>query len=354
MPNIEELLKHTVEKGASDLHIVAGSPPQIRIDEKLVCTGTEKLNPEQCKELAYSMLTPGQIAKFESEWELDTSFRVQNLSSFRVNLSLQRGSISVAIRAIPYKIATFDELGLPVRVVTQLSKKPKGLVLVTGATGSGKSTTIASMIDKINNERYCHIITVEDPIEYVYAHKKALINQRAVDLDTRTFAQALKHILRQDPDVIVIGEMRDLETIEAALTIAETGHLVLATLHTSDCVQTINRIVDVFPAHQQEQVRMQLSFVLLGVLSQQLIPRRDGKGRVLAAEVMLMNPAIRSLIRESKVHQIYSSIQTGQKEGMKTMNHALYELYESKLISYEEAISRSMDPDELEKMIKRG
>ena len=349
---IDTLLKLMIERGASDLHISAHTPPCIRVDEDLLPTEFDKLTPEESKELVYSILSLEQQALFEKELELDLSFEVENLSRFRVNVFLQRGCVSAALRTIPFKILSFEECGLPARVVTELCARPKGLVLVTGATGSGKSTTLASMIDRINSERRCHIVTVEDPIEYTHKNKKAVIHQREVFSDTYSFTQSLKHVLRQDPDVILIGEMRDLETIEAALTIAETGHLVFATLHTSDSIQTINRIIDVFPAHQQQQVRTQLSFVLLGVLSQQLIPKLSGKGRVLAVELLLMNPAVRSMIRESKVHQIYSVIQTSQKVGMKTMNQTLYELYSSKKINYEEAMTRTADPEDLERLFK--
>lgn len=350
---IEALLKMMVERKASDLHISVYSPPQLRIDEKLVPTEFPPLTPDDAKKLAYSILKPQQIEKFEREFELDVSFGIEALGRFRVNVFLQRGYVGAAIRLLPVSIMSFSECGLPVNIAEDLCKKPKGLVLVTGATGSGKSTTLASMVDKINSERNCHIVIIEDPIEYVHKNKKALIDQREVESDTHSFAQALKHVLRQDPNVILIGEMRDLETIEAALTIAETGHLVLSTLHTSDAVQTSNRIVDVFPAHQQQQVRIQLSFVLLAVLSQQLIPKATGRGRVLATEVMIANPAVRSLIREAKTHQLQSIIQTCQKEGMKTMNQSLFELYSQKLITYEDAISRSTDPEDLERLFKK-
>lgn len=350
---IETLLKMMVERNASDLHISVYSPPQLRIDEKLVPTEFPPLTPDDAKKLAYSILKPQQIEKFERELELDASFGIETLGRFRVNVFLQRGLVGAAIRLLPISIMSFKECGLEVDVVENLCKRPKGLVLVTGATGSGKSTTLASMVDKINSERNCHIVIIEDPIEYVHKNKKALVDQREVESDTRSFAQALKHVLRQDPNVILIGEMRDLETIEAALTIAETGHLVFSTLHTSDAVQTTNRIVDVFPAHQQQQVRIQLSFVLLAVLSQQLIPKAAGRGRVLATEIMIANPAVRSLIREAKTHQLQSIIQTCQKEGMRTMNQSLFELYSQKLITYEDAILRSTDPEDLERLFKK-
>ncbi len=350
---INSLLKLMVEKNASDLHITADCPVHIRMDEKLVAVDDHALSPEESKDLVYSLLSKAQMEKFERDLELDLSFELPNISRYRVNVFMQRGTVGAAIRLIPYKIWSFEECGLPVDVATNLCKKLKGLVLVTGATGSGKSTSLASMIDWINGDRPCHIITIEDPIEFMHKNKKAVIEQREVYSDTHTFPEALKHVLRQDPDVILIGEMRDLETIESALTIAETGHLVFATLHTSDCVQTINRIVDVFPAHQQQQIRTQLSFVLTGVLSQQLIPKPGGKGRILAMEILLSNPAIRSLIRESKVHQIYSVMQTSQREGMKTMNQALYELYQKKVISYDDAFARTSDPDDLARLLKK-
>ncbi len=350
---INDLLKLMVDRGASDLHISAGATIQIRIDEKLVPIDNHVLSEEESKALAYSVLSESQIKKFEAELELDMAFGIKGLGRFRINTFQQRGTICCAIRLIPYDIWTFEQCGLPVDVVTSLCKKPKGLVLITGATGSGKSTSLASMIDWINKDRNCHIVTVEDPIEFIHSNKKAIVHQREVYSDTHSFGKALRHVLRQDPNVILIGELRDLETIEAALIIAETGHLVFATLHTSDCVQTINRIIDVFPAHQQQQIRTQLSFVLIGVLSQQLIPKPGGKGRVLAVEILLSNPALRSLIRESKAHQVYSIMQTSQKEGMKTMNQALYELYQKKAISYDDAFARTMDPDDLARLFKK-
>ncbi|MGE4357052.1 MAG: type IV pilus twitching motility protein PilT [Candidatus Omnitrophota bacterium] len=350
---LEELLRLAVDEKASDLHLGVNMPPYLRIDEKLVPVGREILSREVIKEMAYSLMSEKQRAEFETEKELDMSFGIEGLSRFRVNFFYQRQEIGIAIRALPYHIMSMEECGLPVDVLSDLLSKPKGLVLVTGATGSGKSTTLAAMIEKINRERTCHIITIEDPIEYVYTNKKSIIEQREVGSDTHSFSKALKHVLRQDPNVILIGEMRDLETIEAALNIAETGHLVFATLHTSDSVQTINRIIDVFPQYQQNQVRIQLSFVLLAVLSQQLIPRLGGKGRVLALELLVANHAVRSLIRDSKIHQIYSVIQTHQKEGMRTMNQSLYELYINKMISLEDALSRTLDPDDLKRLLEK-
>ncbi len=350
-PRIDQLLRAMLEKGASDLHITSGSPPQLRIDGRLVPLRMPPLTPTQTKQLCYSVLTDAQKMRFEEEQELDLSFGVKNLARFRANIYWQRGAVAGAFRLIPFKVRSLQELGLP-QVVGDLCRKPRGLILVTGPTGSGKSTTLAAMIDLINTERRGHIITIEDPIEYLHPHKGCLVNQREVGADTRSFQRALKYILRQDPDVVLIGEMRDLETIQAALTTAETGHLCLATLHTNNAVQTINRIIDVFPPHQQTQVRVELSFVLEGIISQQLLPRADRPGRVLAVEVLVPNAAIRNLIREDKVHQIYSQMQIGQsKHGMQTMNQSLFEIYMSGAITLEECLGRSTDPDELRNMI---
>ena len=352
--NLYELLQLMAERGASDLHITTGSPPQLRINGKLTPIGSTALAASDTKQMCYSILTEAQKHRFEEENELDLSFGVKGLSRFRANIFVQRGAVSGAIRSIPFQVKSFEELGLP-PVARELVKKPRGLILVTGPTGSGKSTTLASMIDKINSERQEHIVTIEDPIEFVHNHKMCVVNQREVHADTQSFKNALKYILRQDPDVVLIGEMRDLETIEAALTISETGHLTFATLHTNSSVQTINRIVDVFPPHQQPQIRAQLSFVMEGVISQQLLPRKDGTGRVLALEVMIPNPAIRNLIREDKIHQIYSIMQTGQsKFGMQTMNQSLYDLFTRGLLTKDEAIGRSTVPDELIAVINRG
>ncbi len=349
--NLQELLRVMIDQQASDLHISAGSPPRIRIHGKLGPMGTVPLTSTDTKTLCYAILTDTQKHKFEEENELDFSFGIKGLSRFRGNLFVQRGTVAGVFRTIPFKIKTFQELGLP-PIMEELSNKPRGLVLVTGPTGSGKSTTLASMIDKINNERAEHIITIEDPIEYLHTSKTALVNQREVGYDTFAFKKALKYILRQDPDVVLLGELRDMETIETALTISETGHLCFATLHTNSCVQTINRIIDVFPSTQQPQVRAQLSFVLEGVLSQLLIPRGDGKGRVVSMEIMVPNAAIRNLIREDKIHQIYSQMQVGQtKFGMQTMNQSLLALYLKRLITQEEAIGRSQEPDELRQMM---
>jgi len=354
MANLHQLLKAMIEKGGSDLHITTSSPPQLRIDGKLHPLKMPPLSPPETKQLCYSILTDAQKHRFEEDNELDLSFGVRGLSRFRANVFNQRGAVAGAFRAIPYKIETFEELGLP-RVVSDQSKKPRGLILVTGPTGSGKSTTLASIIDRVNSERNEHIVTVEDPIEYLHPHKGCLVNQREVGADTASFGAALKYILRQDPDVVLIGEMRDLETIEAALIVAETGHLAFATLHTNSCVQTINRIVDVFPPYQQAQVRAQLSFVLEGVMSQTLIARANGPGRVLSLEIMVPNPAIRNLIREDKIHQIYSQMQIGQdKFGMQTMNQSLASLFQRRMITMEDALGRSSDGDELRQLIGGG
>jgi twitching motility protein PilT len=350
MINLRELLQEMINRKASDLHITAGVPPQFRIDGEIVGTDYEVLTPEDTLKITYSILNEEQQKRFEKEHELDFSFGVKGLSRFRANVFLQRGVTSLAIRQIPYEILSFKELGLP-PIVEKLADKQKGLILVTGPTGSGKSTTLASIIDKINRERRCHIITIEDPIEYIHQHKKSIVNQREVRADTDSFAAALKHVLRQDPDVILIGEMRDLETMAAALTIAETGHLALATLHTNSTFESINRIVDTFPPSQQGQVRAQLAFVLEGVIAQQLIPRANGRGRVMVAEVMVCTPAIRATIRDDKIHQIYGMMQAGQKHGMQTMNQALFNAYLNRDITKEEALRRSSDPNELMNMI---
>jgi len=351
MVELQKLLEMVIEKKASDLHITTGAAPQFRVDGRLVSFDNTILTAADTKRLCYSLLTDAQRHSFEEEQELDFSFGIKGLSRFRGNIYMQRGAVAGAFRAIPFDIMSFSELGV-LPIANELIKKPKGLVLVTGATGTGKSTTLASMIDKINQERNAHIITIEDPIEYLHRHKKCIINQREVNSDTKTFSSALRHILRQDPDVILIGEMRDLETIEAALITAETGHLTFATLHTNSCVETINRIIDVFPPYQQQQIRTQLSFSLEGVLAQQLIPRASGKGRALAMEVMIPNPAIRNLIREDKIQQIYSLMQVGQtKFGMQTMNQALVALYERHLITLDDALERSLNQDEFRQML---
>ena len=351
MPSIEAFLREMVERGGSDLHLTMGSPPMIRLHGDLTAIAHPPLTASDTKNLCYSLLTEGQKKRFEEESELDFSFGIRNVARFRGNLYNQKGCLGGAFRTIPHQTPLLQQLGLPPAVI-EMTKLPRGLVLVTGPTGSGKSTTLAAMIDKINRERHEHIVSVEDPIEFVHEHKGCLVNQREVFADTQGFGQALKHVLRQDPDVVLIGEMRDLETIEAALVVAETGHLVFSTLHTNCAVQTINRIIDVFPPHQQAQVRAQLSLVLQGVISQQLVPRRDGKGRCLAAEVMLPNPAIRNLIREEKVHQLYSQMQVGQsKFGMQTMSQSLVALVQQNLISVEEALGHATELDEMRQML---
>ena len=352
--DLHEMLKEVVERGASDLHVTAGVPPMLRLHGHIAPLGDAPLVPVETKSLAYSILTDAQKRQFEEEQELDLAFGIKDLSRFRANIFMQRGSVGIAIRPIPYGIRTFNELGLP-KIVADLCERPKGLILVTGPTGSGKSTTLATMIDKINSEHHEHIVTIEDPIEFLHAHKSCIVNQREVHSDTHSFTEALRRVLRQDPDKVLIGEMRDQETIATALTIAETGHLTFATLHTNSAVETIHRIIDVFPAHQQPQIRAQLSFVLEGVLCQALIPKSNGQGRVLALEIMIPNPAIRNLIREDKIHQIYSSMQTGQEKfGMQTMNQALLGHYLKRNITLDEAIFRSSLPDELTQMVQRA
>jgi len=354
LANIHQLLKAMIEKGASDLHITTGSPPQLRIDGKLHPLKMPPLTPQDTKQLCYSVLTDAQKHRFEETNELDLSFSVQKLSRFRGNVFIQRGNVAGAFRAIPFKILSFEELGVP-PVVAELAKKPRGLILVTGPTGSGKSTTLASIIDSVNRERNEHIVTIEDPIEYLHPHKGCIVNQREIGSDSASFKDALKYILRQDPDVVLIGELRDLETIEAALTVAETGHLAFATLHTNSAVQTINRIVDVFPPYQQSQIRQQLSFVLEAVLCQTLLPRANGPGRALALEVMVPNAAIRALMRDDKIHQIYSSMQMGQgKSGMQTMNQSLASLVQRRIVDPEMAKGRSPDIEELQQLITKG
>ncbi len=351
--DLHEMLKEMVERGASDLHLTVGVPPMLRLHGHISPLGDALLGPAETKSLAYSVLTDAQKLQFEEEQELDLSFGIKGLSRFRANVFIQRGVVGMAIRVIPYTIRTFEELGLP-KIVADLCDKPKGLILVTGPTGSGKSTTLATMIDKINSKYHEHIVTIEDPIEFLHPHKNCIVNQREVHSDTRSFSEALRRILRQDPDKVLIGEMRDQETVAAALTIAETGHLTFATLHTNSAVETINRIIDVFPAHQQPQIRAHLSFVLEGVLCQALIPKSNGHGRVMVMEIMIPNPAIRNLIREDKVHQIYSAMQMGQEKfGMQTMNQSLLGHYLKRNITLEEAMFRSSMPDELAQMIQR-
>jgi twitching motility protein PilT len=344
--NLRALLEEMIEKDASDLHLVAGERPKLRVDGDIVSASSEEvMTPKDTLSLAYSVLTENQKKRFETESELDFSFGIQNLARFRGNVFKQRGCVSVVIRQIPFSVKTFQELGLP-QVVAQLADRPRGLVLITGPTGSGKSTTLAAMIDKINKELKGHIITVEDPIEFIHRHQACIVNQREVGTDTNSFQAALKYALRQDPDVVLIGEMRDLETIQAALTIAETGHLAFATLHTNSAAESINRIIDVFPSHQQSQVRAQLAFVLEGVLTQTLLQRAKGRGRVMAAEIMICTPAIRALIRDDKVHQIESSMQAGKKYGMQTLNDALYQLYMSREVTKEECLRVTSKPND--------
>ncbi|HSQ03118.1 MAG TPA: type IV pilus twitching motility protein PilT [Burkholderiales bacterium] len=351
--NLRTLLEEMIEREASDLHVTAGERPKLRVDGDIVNSSSDVvLNPKDTLQLAYSVLTENQKKRFEMEDELDFSFGIQNLARFRGNCFKQRGCVSMAIRQIPFNIRTFQDLGLPA-VVSRMAERPRGLVLVTGPTGSGKSTTLAAMIDKVNRERKGHIITVEDPIEFIHRHQGCIVNQREVGSDTHSFANALKYALREDPDVILVGEMRDLETIGAALTIAETGHLVFATLHTNSAAEAINRIIDVFPSHQQSQVRAQLAFVLEGIITQTLLPRARGRGRVMAAEILVIMPAIRALIRDDKVHQIYSSMQSGKKFGMQTLNDALYQLYVAREVTDEECLRVSSDPNEFLRMIGR-
>ena len=349
-----DLLQKMNEFNGSDLHLTVNSPPQIRIDGKLRPLDMPPLTAADTKRLAYSVMTDQQKHQFEEKMEFDFSFGIKNLSRFRANVFTQRGAAAAVFRLIPFLIRSTNELGLPT-VVDRLCEKPRGLVLVTGPTGSGKSTTLAAMVDKINRERHEHIVTIEDPIEFIHSHKSCIVNQREVNSDTHSFSNALRVILREDPDVVLIGEMRDLETVEAALRIAETGHLTFATLHTNTAYSTINRVVDIFPSHQQSQIRTQLSLVLEGILCQNLLPKASGSGRAMAMEIMIPNSAIRNLIREDKIHQIYSAMQTGQEKfGMQTFNQALASLFLGKQISMDDAVARSPNQDELRDMINRG
>lgn len=354
MITLVEMLQKLKEYNGSDLHLTINSPPQIRIDGKLRPLDLPPLTPAEAKRLAYSVMTDQQKHRFEEELEIDFSFGIKGLARFRANVFTQRGSVAAVFRLIPFEIRSFEQLGLP-PVVEKLCEKPRGLVLVTGPTGSGKSTTLAAMIDKINRERHEHIVTIEDPIEFLHNHKNCLVNQREVHNDTKSFASALRVVLREDPDVVLIGEMRDLETVEAALRIAETGHLTFATLHTNTAYSTINRIIDIFPAHQQAQIRTQLSLVLEGIICQNLLPRASGSGRALALEILIPNAAIRNLIREDKIHQIYSAMQTGQEKfGMMTFNQSLAQLYLSRQVSLDDCLARSPNPDELRDLINRS
>ncbi len=351
---LTQLLKTMVEQNGTDLHITTNSPPQVRLNGKLIPLKLPPFTPSNTKKMIYSILNDSQKQRFEEQLELDFSFGIKNLARFRANVFYQRGAVAGAFRLIPYEIRSFDALGVP-GVVTKLCDLPRGLILVTGPTGSGKSTTLASMIDKVNSERSEHIITIEDPVEYLHSHKKCIVNQREVHTDTKSFSRALRAALRQDPDVVLVGEMRDLETVETALTIAETGHLTFATLHTNSAVQTINRVIDIFPAHQQTQIRTQLSFVLEAVLCQSLLPTANGKSRCLAMEILIPNAAVRNLIREDKIHQIYATMQTGQlKHGMMTFNQSLASLYFQGKITKEVAVARSSNKEELIDMMNRG
>jgi twitching motility protein PilT len=352
--SLNALLKTMVEQGGTDLHVTTHSAPQIRIDGVLKKLEHPPLTPAETKQLIYSILTDNQKHRLEEVLEIDFSFGIKGLARFRANVFHQRGAIAAAFRLIPHEIRGFRELGLPV-MLEKLCEKPRGLVLVTGPTGSGKTTTLAAMLDKINRDRREHIVTIEDPIEYIHQHKGCLVNQREMTVDTLSFGNALRSSLRQDPDIVLVGEMRDHETVEAALRIAETGHLTLATLHTNSATQTINRIIDIFPAHQQGQIRVQLSFVLEGVLCQTLLPKVSGRGRALAMEILIPNPAIRNLIREDKIHQIYGMMQAGQaKHGMQTFNQSLAILYFRRMISLQTALARSSLSDELQELINRG
>ncbi len=354
MLTLAEMLHKALQAGASDLHLTNGTPPQLRVDGKLHPMEQPVLTPSDTKRLAYSVMTDTQKHAFEEKWEFDFSFGIKDLCRFRANVFTQRGSVAAVFRMIPFEIRSFEALGLP-PVVQRLCNKPRGLILVTGPTGSGKSTTLAAMIDKINRERSEHILTIEDPIEFLHSHKSCIVNQREVNNDTHSFAEALRVALREDPDVVLIGEMRDLETVESALRIAETGHLTLATLHTNSSASTINRIVDIFPANQQPQIRAQLSMVLEGILCQSLIPRTNGTGRAMAMEIMIPNSAIRNLIREDKIHQIYSTMQTGQeKYEMQTFNQSLAHLVLTRQIAEEDALPKSSNVEELQELIRRG
>lgn len=353
-PNLRALLEEMIERGASDLHITAGECAKLRIDGEITSSkSSQVLTPKDTLQVAYSVLTEQQKKRFEMEDELDFSFGIQNLARFRGNCFKQRGCVSMVMRQIPINIKTAEDLRLAPAIV-KMAEKPRGLVLVTGPTGSGKSTTLAALIDKINKERKGHIITVEDPIEFIHKHQNCIINQREVGTDTKSFASALKYALREDPDIVLVGEMRDQETIHAGLTIAETGHLAFATLHTNSAAEAINRIIDVFPSHQQAQVRAQLAFVLEGIVTQTLLPRRSGKGRAMAAEILVITPAIRALIRDDKVHQIYSSMQSGKKHGMQTLNDSLYALYMAREVDEEECLRVSGDPNEFLRLIGKG
>jgi len=352
MPELRMLLQEMVEKNASDLHVVSGGPVQLRIDGDLVPSG-EPLTSEEARALGYGVLSEAQKKEFEINKEVDLSFSIKDVSRFRANVFLQRGTVSMAVRRIPLEIPALESLGLP-RIVENMIAKNKGLILVTGPTGSGKSTSMAAMVDRINHQRHCHIVTIEDPIEYIHSNRMSIVNQRQVRSDTVSFVSALKHVLRQDPDVILIGEMRDPETMEAALTIAETGHLALATLHTNSAYESVNRIADAFPLNQRRNILSQLAFVLEGVITQQLIPKSNDRGRTLVAEVLMCTPAIRAVIREDKIHQIYGLMQAGQRHGMQTMNMGLADAVRKRVLSRQSAFARSHDPEEIEQLLSRG
>lgn len=351
--SMDELLKVTVERGASDLHLTVGLPPMLRVSGKLVPTEFLRLMPDDTKRLIYSILNDKQKEKFEKTWELDCSHGVRGFGRFRVNVFKQRGVVGASLRAIPSNIPSRAELHLP-PIMEEIVTRPHGLILVTGATGMGKSTTLACMIDIINGERGSHIITIEDPIEYIHPHKKSMVNQRELGQDTQSWGNSLRAVLREDPDVVLVGEMRDLETIAGTLTAAETGHLVFSTLHTAGAAETIDRIIDVFPPYQQQQIRIQLSSVLEAVFSQQLIPHASGVGRVPAVEVMIATSAIKNLIREGKTHQVYNALQTGSRHGMQSMEQSLFDIYMSRQITYEDAILHTMHPDDMRRMIESG
>jgi twitching motility protein PilT len=352
--NLPDLLKETLELGGSDLHLSIGSPPQVRVDGDLRRLAHPELTPDVTKALAYSVLTDAQKKLFEEKWELDMAFGLRGVGRFRCNVMNQKGAVGAVFRLIPEKIKSLEDLGLP-PILSELADRPRGLVLVTGPTGSGKSTTLAAMIDRVNVQKPVHILTIEDPIEYLHSHKTALVNQRELHADTQSFTLALKAALREDPDVVLVGEMRDLETKEAAMKLAETGHLTMGTLHTNSAAQTVTRIIDAFPAHQQSQIRTQLSLVLEGIVCQALLPKSSGQGRVAALEILVATPAIRALIRDDKIHQIYGTMQTGQdKFGMQTMNQSLARLVQKRLITRETAASCSSNRDELFQMLERS
>lgn len=350
--DLNDILNEVLERGASDLHITTGIPPTIRLHGELISLDYPRLLPADTQNLIYSIITQEQREKLERNWEFDFSYSLPGKARFRINIYYQRNSLGAAFRVVPMEIRSLQELGLPLSL-ENLTKKPRGFVLVTGSTGSGKSTTLATMIDMINETQNVHIVTIEDPIEFLHTHKRSVVNQREVNADTKSFSTALKYVLRQDPDVILIGEMRDIETISAALTAAETGHLVFATLHTQDAPQTVDRIVDVFPPHQQQQIRVQLAGSVQGIVSQQLLPIRDGLGQTAAVELMIATPGIRNMIREAKTHQIYSAIQTGQQHGMQTMDQALAQLYRRGVISQEVAMSRAIDARDLHQLLQK-